>query len=259
MARDDRPFSAWVPWAVGLVGGALVVAAQLVWVRGTIEDDLATRVKAALDEATVAPGAVVTAQGCDVTVSGVPETGVDATQAALIIGDVKGVRSFTIEYVPVPQEGEDVAEEPAPEPTLSPEPTPSPGPTKTADPAPTPTAGAQKSSGLPPVVFERGTLWTDESNPVLKLWAHTILNGPPDAKYEVQGHADLSGDPDVNQVVSQRRAEAVRAELINRGVPARQLNAVGYGSTTPVVDPEKTDDDKMANRRVIILVVDLPG
>jgi OOP family OmpA-OmpF porin len=84
--------------------------------------------------------------------------------------------------------------------------------------------------------------------------ARAILNGPADATYEIQGHTDSTGDPDANLALSQRRAVAVRDELIDRAVPAGRLTAVGYGQTRPLASPEETDADRATNRRVVLVV-----
>lgn len=66
----------------------------------------------------------------------------------------------------------------------------------------------------------------------------------------VEGHTDDTGIADSNQVLSQRRAEAVRSYLIsNLGVAADRLTAAGYGSTRPVA-PNDTPEGRAQNRRV---------
>lgn len=55
--------------------------------------------------------------------------------------------------------------------------------------------------------------------------------GPRAVRIEV--HTDASGPPEARHTLTQRRAEAVRAYLIERGVDATVLHAVGMGSTVP--------------------------
>lgn len=62
----------------------------------------------------------------------------------------------------------------------------------------------------------------------------------------VQGHSDETGDEALNLELSQRRAEAVRAYLIGRGIDPDRVNAVGYGATYAGTHAN--------NRRVDILV-----
>ena len=49
----------------------------------------------------------------------------------------------------------------------------------------------------------------------------------------VEGHTDDSGDAGVNQALSEKRAEAVKARLIADGIAAERLFAIGYGATRP--------------------------
>lgn len=53
---------------------------------------------------------------------------------------------------------------------------------------------------------------------------------------EVGGHTDTGGAADLNQRLSEQRAGTVRTYLINKGVPAGQLTAKGFGETKPLVN-----------------------
>jgi outer membrane protein OmpA-like peptidoglycan-associated protein len=53
---------------------------------------------------------------------------------------------------------------------------------------------------------------------------------------EIGGHTDTGGAADLNQRLSDLRANGVRTYLINKGVPANQLTAKGYGETKPLVN-----------------------
>jgi outer membrane protein OmpA-like peptidoglycan-associated protein len=71
------------------------------------------------------------------------------------------------------------------------------------------------------------------------------------ANAEIEGHTDNTGSAETNQVLSQRRAEAVRAELIGQfGIAANRLTAKGYGQTKPVAD-NRTPAGRAQNRRVV--------
>lgn len=71
---------------------------------------------------------------------------------------------------------------------------------------------------------------------------------------EVVGHTDSVGTDDSNQTLSERRAEAVRALLVQFGLPPNLVAASGRGETAPVAS-NGTDDGRALNRRVEINVL----
>ena len=64
---------------------------------------------------------------------------------------------------------------------------------------------------------------------------------------EVSGHTDNTGDPEINRTLSQRRAEAVRTYLINRGVPASRIDTISFGKERPIA--EGSSEDAWARNR----------
>lgn len=77
----------------------------------------------------------------------------------------------------------------------------------------------------------------------------TLLSENPDLKLSIEGHTDSSGNSAENQALSQRRAEQVKALLVEKGIDESRLKAVGYGDTKPLVDND-TAEHKAKNRRV---------
>lgn len=75
---------------------------------------------------------------------------------------------------------------------------------------------------------------------------------------EVGGHADERGSAHHNDVLTQARAEAVRAALIERGIDERRLDAVGYGERRPKV-PGTGEAVWSQNRRVEFVIKRLRG
>ncbi|MDO5321952.1 MAG: OmpA family protein [Bacteroidia bacterium] len=71
----------------------------------------------------------------------------------------------------------------------------------------------------------------------------------PSVRFEVQGHCDNQGSDSVNDPLSQKRAEAIVAELVKLGVDEWNLRPVGKGSHEPVAD-NSTEEGRAKNRRV---------
>lgn len=84
--------------------------------------------------------------------------------------------------------------------------------------------------------------------------AAAVMKQYPSAYMEIQGHTDSSGRAAANNALSQQRADAVRAVLVNEmGVNGANITAKGYGSSQPVAD-NKTVEGRAQNRRVIAVV-----
>lgn len=72
-----------------------------------------------------------------------------------------------------------------------------------------------------------------------------------DAQLESSGHTCSIGTEAYNLKLSQRRADAVKAYLVKKGVAAQRIVTVGFGETKPVAD-NKTREGRELNRRVEI-------
>ncbi|MFZ1866245.1 MAG: OmpA family protein [Polyangiales bacterium] len=92
------------------------------------------------------------------------------------------------------------------------------------------------------------------SEPILLEVADALLRNPDLELIEIQGHTDNRGALEVNMLLSQRRAEAVRQWLIQHGVEPARLMAKGYGPTRPLV-PNITAYNRARNRRVQFKIV----
>jgi outer membrane protein OmpA-like peptidoglycan-associated protein len=94
--------------------------------------------------------------------------------------------------------------------------------------------------------------YTDESKRVVDGVLTEIAQRPvPDVV--VIGHTDSVGSDAINDPLSRRRAETVRADLIRRGIAPENVQAVGRGKREPLVPtPEGVAEPR--NRRVEILV-----
>jgi outer membrane protein OmpA-like peptidoglycan-associated protein len=94
----------------------------------------------------------------------------------------------------------------------------------------------------------------NEAKPLLQAIVKLKLQHPEWLQLRVEGHADKRGDPDFNQELSERRANNVMEELIKSGIPAEQIEALGYGSTR-LRDLRDDDEGNRRNRRVEFVVL----
>mgnify|MGYP000998784859 CR=1 FL=1 len=69
----------------------------------------------------------------------------------------------------------------------------------------------------------------------------------------VEGHTDSTGATDYNQALSERRAQAVKVQIVQAGMNAAEVGAVGKGEADPIGD-NTTEDGRAQNRRVVIVV-----
>jgi len=101
--------------------------------------------------------------------------------------------------------------------------------------------------------FESGRATIDpDSAGLLDRLIETALRCPS-TNIEIAGHTDGDGGDELNQALSERRAQAVMEYLVKAGLPADRFTATGYGSTQPVASND-TDEGKAQNRRIDFLV-----
>ncbi|QBB70868.1 OmpA family protein [Pseudolysobacter antarcticus] len=97
--------------------------------------------------------------------------------------------------------------------------------------------------------FNKATLKAESDGALQRVLA--LLQQDATLKLEVQGHTDNVGGDDYNRKLSDARASAVLAWLVQHGIAANRLSFKGYGKTVPVASND-TDAGRARNRRVEI-------
>ena len=90
-----------------------------------------------------------------------------------------------------------------------------------------------------------------ESGPIIEQIA-SLLKDNEDLNLSVEGHTDNVGTPQSNKTLSEERAKAVVAAVVELGIDAGRLTAVGWGQEKPIAD-NRTEDGRAKNRRVEIV------
>lgn len=95
----------------------------------------------------------------------------------------------------------------------------------------------------------------------LKPEAYTVLDElveylkrKDDEKIEVGGHTDDVGKAEANMILSQNRANTVRAYLLMKGIAPERVTAQGYGLTQPVAEND-TAEGRSLNRRTEVKIL----
>jgi outer membrane protein OmpA-like peptidoglycan-associated protein len=91
------------------------------------------------------------------------------------------------------------------------------------------------------------TIAKSKFDPVLDLLAKY-----PKLHLDIEGHTDNTGTDKINDPLSVKRAEAVKAAFLKKGLAADRFNTAGYGSKNPTGD-NKTKAGRAENRRVTLV------
>jgi len=87
-----------------------------------------------------------------------------------------------------------------------------------------------------------------ESLPTLKKIL-AILEEDPNLKFSIEGHTDNQGKKEINQPLSEQRANAVKTWLTGKGISESRLKTKGWGDTKPI-DTNDTPEGRANTRRV---------
>lgn len=106
------------------------------------------------------------------------------------------------------------------------------------------------------ILFDSNKADLKNAQPIEDMGA--ILKKYPEDVLTIKGYTDSTGSAKINNPLSEKRAEAVKQQLVASGVPAASISTVGMGDAAPVGD-NKTKTGRAENRRVEIEVTADPS
>jgi len=172
----------------------------------------------------------VVVSGGQATVSGAVETEADRDAVTALVGAVDGVDSVELDLLVAPRSAGNTPE------------------------AIALLADLEALFEAEPILFEPAAASiTEGSRQTLDRAVSLITES--DLVLEVGGHTDSSGNARTNQLLSEKRAQAVKAYLVAKGVDPDRLDAVGYGPNEPIAD-NATEEGRAANRRIVFRVIE---
>ncbi len=112
------------------------------------------------------------------------------------------------------------------------------------------------------VPFRLNNIFFDFDKAVLKKESYPeldrmllLMNENPEMTFEIAGHTDWIGSDEYNNLLSQRRANAVHDYFVQKGIAKSRLTAKGYGESRPVAT-NATDEGRAKNRRVELIILE---
>lgn len=115
------------------------------------------------------------------------------------------------------------------------------------------------------MVLTLGDVLFDTGAATLKPGAESVMarvaefmQKNPDTKVLIEGHTDSRGSDEYNELLSQRRAQAVQSALASRGIDRGRVEAIGKGEGLPVASNDSAEG-RQQNRRVEIVFSDQEG
>ena len=143
------------------------------------------------------------------------------------------------------------------EPKYTPPPPPKPMPMP-SQPAPEPDPQPSRTITVKNINFASGSAVISKNAATQNALDQVVraLKQAPFKTVEIAGHTDASGSDAMNKRLSQKRADAIKADIVRRGgFSAGKLNAVGYGEAEPVTS-NATPAGRAQNRRVEFKIFD---
>lgn len=80
----------------------------------------------------------------------------------------------------------------------------------------------------------------------------SLMKEHQELKFTIEGHTDSDGDDQANMKLSEQRAEAVKNQMLAKGIDPARLNCIGFGERMPVAE-NSSSEGKANNRRVVFV------
>lgn len=122
-----------------------------------------------------------------------------------------------------------------------------------------PTAQVERVGEGIDLTFESGLMFAINSSEISDSYksdlsgAADVFNKYPETNIVIEGHTDDTGAADYNMTLSEKRAKAVKAYLISKGVAENRLTEKWYGETQPKY-PNDSEANRQKNRRVELAI-----
>src|SRR3954465_14289988 len=110
------------------------------------------------------------------------------------------------------------------------------------------------------MTFESGLMFKVNSSDISDSYKSDLNSAAevfvkyPETNIIIEGHTDNTGSHDLNMSLSEKRAKAVAAYLISKGVVESRLTTKWYGETQPKY-PNDTEENRQKNRRVELAII----
>lgn len=217
----------------------------------SIQEDIHNRVENALDTSQT-QNVDISAQGRDITLSGKVSNESIRQQAVSLTQKVVGVRIVFNKLIIENDEGSNEAVSTSDSKNIL-EQEPQEKLIATPKVAPLPVFTCQDDFDLllsnNKIIFSSNSHMIDPSSYDLLNELVKVSNQCPELSIEISGHTDSQGSEEYNLELSQKRANSVMQYLIDNGILATRLSAIGYGEENPIADND-TPEGLIANRRI---------
>src|SRR3954451_139227 len=110
------------------------------------------------------------------------------------------------------------------------------------------------------MTFESGLMFKVNSSDISDSYKNDLNSAAevfvkyPETNIIIEGHTDNTGKDDLNMSLSEKRAKAVSAYLVSKGVAESRLTTKWYGETQPKY-PNDTEQNRQKNRRVELAII----